>query len=1066
MNHHNDNPAKNDGGLDELAEHLERMHHQLIQSKELNKNGQLDSFIADEQTDGELQSAAELMQLLEAIRPMNAGKSKPSTCPDESHAEKDTVSGSLNLANDTEDGTSLGVECEYDLDIPRRLSRFDLIKPIGQGGYGSVYLAVEANLNREVAIKFPHPAVLTRKDLRQRFMREARSASLLNHPNIVTVFEAGKDAGLYFIAYEYVPGTNLEQVLSEQDATIPFDIAAEIVEILADAIAHAHDRGIIHRDLKPANILLKKLDSDQDQLKAIKSRIRIADFGLSKAIDDDLTNTRTGAVIGTPAYMAPEQTSGKPADVGFASDIYALGSILYRLLTDQVPFERDSVLETIQAVKVEDPKSPRKLNGDVPIDLEAICLKCLAKNPQQRYTSAFELSEDLRRWRQGFPVKARRVTALERTKSWISRNPITAILTTALSLVIVVGLISTTTLWLSASSNLEMAQQRQTELRSTSTKLRGAIDRLFFELATSEELRNENAEGLRQKLLTEANHYYQEFLQDSPNDIHSRFDLVYSVLSLGEINLMLGDFETAHKLGLSANQHLAAIDIDESHKTAKNTKRQLNTAQVSTHLFLASTLNELGNFEEAGKQFERAIKLADSNIQDDATIRELRNLATIRTRQASVQLSQDKIKQANTTCRDIQAIWTALQTQMGEDCQALPEYERYRVISTFTQAETDRLSGVFTAAENGYKQTLAMLDQMLNMRPNSVELAELYARCQRGFGITHALQSDFEKANDCYLQGLPVAAQLSQAHPRVQRFAVVWKQLLYSSAAAAMSQQRYEDVEKQLTVQIGLVDQMIEKWPQSRAELLSGKGDSCNLLFAAYQQWDQRDLEQAEQWLDQSIECFEEVIEMRPDWNRPKMALARAISNKGNICFLRNQHQQAIRWLEKAYQQNKTLLDEQSEWIEVKNSQALVLFNLLVNCLEMNDDNSASQHYDEFVKHYPTHYLRPHVEIQGIYIEALSGNIEAAIDKLATVVNSETQSNGESSNAVAIAVIAARIADQCSTQSLDNDAERCNAMAVEMINLAMPNTESEKGTYLQKISGNKHLKQIVEQIDQ
>ena len=1064
MNPQNDNQAKNDGGLDELAEHLERMHHHLIQSKELNKNEQLDSFVADEQTYGELQSAAELMQLLEAIRPMNAGKSKPASCPDESHAENDTVSDSINLAGDTE--TSLDVDQEYDLDIPRRLSRFELIKPIGQGGYGSVYLAVEANLNREVAIKFPHPAVLTRKDLRQRFMREARSASLLNHPNIVTVFEAGKDAGLYFIAYEYVPGTTLEHVLSEQDALIPFDIAAEIVEILADAIAHAHDRGIIHRDLKPANILFKKLERDQDQLREIKSRIRIADFGLSKAIDDDLTNTRTGAVIGTPAYMAPEQTSGNPAEVGFSCDIYALGSIMYRLLTGQIPFERNSVLETIQAVKVEEPKSPRKLNGKVPNDLEAICLKCLEKNPQQRYSSAFELSEDLRRWRHGFPVKARRVTAYERTKRWIIRNPVTAILTTALSMVILVGLISTTTLWLSASSSLEMANQRQTELRSTSTKLRGAIDRLFFELATSEDLRNENAVLLRQKLLAEANRYYQEFLQDSPQDIHSRLDLVHSVLSLGEINLLLGDFETAHKLGLSAKQNLDAIDNDESHKTAKNTKKQLNTAQVSTLLFLASTLNELGEFEDSQKQFERAQRLADSDIKDSATIRELRNLASIRTRQASVQLSQDKIKQANTTCRDIQVIWSALQTQFGEDCQALPEYERYQVIATFTQAEADRLSGDFPAAENGYKQTLAMLDQLLNMRPNSVELAELYARCQRGLGITHALQSNFETANNCYLQGIPVAAQLSQDNPRVQRFAIVWKQLLYSAAAAAMSQQRYEDVEKQLTVQIDLVDRMIEQWPQSRAELLSGKGDSCNLLFAAYQQWDQRDLEQAEQWLDLSIECFEGVLEIRPDWNRPKMALARAISNKGNICFLRNQHQQAIRWFEKAYQQNETLLDEQSEWIEVKNSQALVLFNLLVNCLEMNDDTSASQHYDEFVKHYPTHYLRPHVEIQGIYIEALSGNIEMAIDELATVVNSETESNGGPSNAVAIAVIAARIADLCTTQSLDNDAERCNAFAIELINRAMPDTESEKDSYLQKISDNKHLKQIVDQIDQ
>jgi len=294
--------------------------------------------------------------------------------------------------------------------VPGRLGGYELLREIGRGGMGVVYLAGQEALNRLVCVKVllagPHAS---EADVR-RFLREAETAAALKHPNIVAIHEVGCCDGRHYLAMEYVEGHSLAEL--SRDGPLPADRAAGYVRTIAGAVEHAHVRGILHRDLKPSNVLI---DAD--------GRPHVTDFGLARRIEAGATLTQTGDIVGTPAYMPPEQASGESARVGPAGDVYALGAVLYQLITGRPPFQGETPLDTLIRVRTEDPLRPALLNPRVPADLETICLTCLEKDPARRYASAGALADELGRFLDRQPIRTRPIGTARRAARWCRRHP-------------------------------------------------------------------------------------------------------------------------------------------------------------------------------------------------------------------------------------------------------------------------------------------------------------------------------------------------------------------------------------------------------------------------------------------------------------------------------------------------------------------------------------------------------------------------------------------------------------------------------------------------------------------
>jgi serine/threonine protein kinase len=292
---------------------------------------------------------------------------------------------------------------------PRAFGGYELLNEVARGGMGVVYRARQVELNRIVALKMILAGRLANSEDVLRFRTEAEAAGRLQHPSIVAVHDIGEIEGQHFFTMEFIEGKSLAEVVTH--GPLPQRIAARYVKLIAQAVHHAHKQGIVHRDLKPSNVLI-----DLDDLP------HVTDFGLAKKLGADSAKTRSGAVLGTPSYMAPEQAEGRLKEIGPATDVFSLGAILYELVTGRPPFRGDTPLETILQVVNNDPVPPSIANGNVDHDLETICLKCLEKDPALRYAGADQLAADLHRYLEGESIEARSFNVLDRLTRMLDRS--------------------------------------------------------------------------------------------------------------------------------------------------------------------------------------------------------------------------------------------------------------------------------------------------------------------------------------------------------------------------------------------------------------------------------------------------------------------------------------------------------------------------------------------------------------------------------------------------------------------------------------------------------------------
>jgi WD40 repeat protein/tRNA A-37 threonylcarbamoyl transferase component Bud32 len=337
------------------------------------------------------------------------------------------------------------------------------------GGMGVVFKARHLALKRVVALKVIRTDALAGPEARARFQTEAEAAARLQHPNIVQIHEIGEHDGRPYLVLEFVDGGNLEKRLA--GAPQAPRQAARLVEVLARAMHHAHERDVVHRDLKPSNILLQGLGGLGDAVP------KIGDFGLAKCLNAAAGQTQTGAVLGTASYMPPEQAGGQPNATGPAADVYALGAILYEMLTGRPPFRGETALDTLLQVRSQEPVPVCRLQPRVPRDLETICLKCLEKNPSKRYPSAAALAEDLDRFLKGKPILARPVGALGRGGRWCRRNPVVAALLGAVAVALLAGTGVSTFFALDAGAKADQANRNADQANREADRANRETDR-------------------------------------------------------------------------------------------------------------------------------------------------------------------------------------------------------------------------------------------------------------------------------------------------------------------------------------------------------------------------------------------------------------------------------------------------------------------------------------------------------------------------------------------------------------------------------------------------------------
>lgn len=357
---------------------------------------------------------------------------------------------------------------------------YELLHEIARGGMGVVFKARQISLNRIVALKTIRSGELAGEHEIQRFHAESEAVAQLDHPNIVPIYEVGEAAGLHFFSMCFIEGRGLDARL--KDGPLPPKEAAQLVHTIAEAIQYAHDKGIVHRDLKPANVLI---DGDGTP--------RITDFGLAKNIAGDSGMTATGQVLGTPSYMSPEQATGRTEEISSLADVYSLGAMLYALVTGRPPFQAANVMETLKQVCEAEPVPPRQLNPAVDRDLETISLKCLQKDSAKRYSSASELSQDLRHFLNDEPIRARPVSWAERSWRWTKRHPARAGLATfgLVAAIAVAGLGVALNYQRKLQGKNEQLQKANHEVSTTRDQLKLKNEQLSLSLNKEKTLRSQ-----------------------------------------------------------------------------------------------------------------------------------------------------------------------------------------------------------------------------------------------------------------------------------------------------------------------------------------------------------------------------------------------------------------------------------------------------------------------------------------------------------------------------------------------------------------------------------------------
>jgi tetratricopeptide (TPR) repeat protein/tRNA A-37 threonylcarbamoyl transferase component Bud32 len=613
-------------------------------------------------------------------------------------------------------------------DCKQRFGHFELVQLLGEGAFGRVWKARDTQLDRTVALKVPRKGQLSAKET-EKFVREARAAAQLQHAGIVSVFEVGLEGETLYIVSEFVEGVSLADWLAAKRPG--YRQAAELCVKVADALHYAHERGVVHRDLKPSNILIDGAGGPQ-----------LMDFGLAKREAGEITMTVDGEILGTPAYMSPEQAKGEAHAADRRSDVYSLGVVLFELLTLERPF-RGNVRMLVKQVIQDPPRRPRTLDDRIPRDLETICLKCLEKEPRRRYDSAADLAAELTRYLGGRPIHARPVGRLERGWRWCKRQPLVASLVAAVAIVLLAGIIVSSTYALIANREKDRAKRQEARAdagEKLAEKVRGegveakelAVSRYKLALRTlnrvvfdiQRKLVNvPGAQGVRRDMLEAAVKDLEKLAADVAGNSRSQVDLL----------VYLGDRQTASAL----------IDLGDLFMQFGDEKGQNGTEKAR---------------ESYQRAFEITKRLADSKPGDSLAARDL-SISLEKLGDVTLRLGFDTLARKYFE-QDLE-VSRRLAKSAPNDAQTVRglagAYDRL--------GDVNLQSGDPVGARKNYEHALETRRRLVKAAPEDTEVQRGLLISCNDLGRIAVQLRETEAARKYFEEGLIISRHLAEAHP-------------------------------------------------------------------------------------------------------------------------------------------------------------------------------------------------------------------------------------------------------------------------------------------------------------